>query len=136
MLLYNQEGPMVTTHEIELRRESVLQEMRSIKSMKRGTINEQYLKVPQKGASKPALRGPYHVLSRREGNRTVSERLTTAEQLDQARRDVEAHKRFVSLCKEFEVLTERLGTLQRQTSDTGEKKRSRHRSKPMPRSKG
>jgi Family of unknown function (DUF6788) len=125
---------METTHNIETRREAVLQEMRSIKSMKRGTINEQYLKVPQKGAAKPAVRGPYHVLSRREGNKTVSERLTTPEQLEQARKDVAAHKRFMSLCKEFEVLTERLGILQRQSSDTGEKKRSRHRSKPMPRS--
>ncbi len=126
---------METTRDIEARREAVLHEMRSIKSMKRGTINEQYLKVPQKGASKPALRGPYHVLSRREGSKTVSERLTTPEQLEQARKDVAAHKRFISLCKEFEVLTERLGILQRQISGVGEKKRSRRRSKPMPKSK-
>lgn len=124
---------METTHGIEARREAVLQEMRSIKSMKRGTINEQYLKVPQKGA-KPALRGPYHILSRREGSKTVSERLTTTEQLEQARKDVAAHKRFMSLCKEFEVLTERLGILQRQSAGTAEKKRLRRRLKPMPRS--
>ncbi len=120
---------------IEARREAVLQEMRSIKSMKRGTINEQYLKVPQKGSSKPALRGPYHVLSRREGNKTVSERLTTPEQLEQARKDVEAHKRFTGLCKEFEGLTERLGILQGQLSGMEEKKRSKRRLKPSPRSK-
>lgn len=124
---------METTHGIEARREAVLQEMRSIRSMKRGTINEQYLKVPQKGA-KPALRGPYHILSRREGNKTVSERLTTTEQLEQTRKDVAAHKRFISLCKEFEVLTERLGILQRQSAGTAEKKRSRRKLKPMPRS--
>lgn len=125
---------METTHDIESRREAVLQEMRSIRSMKRGTINEQYLKVPQKGTSKPALRGPYHVLSRREGSKTVSERLTTPEQLEQARKDVEAHKRFTGLCKEFEILTERLGILQRHSSDAEKKKRSRRRSKPMSRS--
>ncbi len=49
---------METTHSIQARREAVVQEMFSMKSMKRGTINEQYLKVPQKSASKPALRGP------------------------------------------------------------------------------
>jgi len=71
--------------EIEKRRDALLQEMRLIRSMKRGTINEQYLKVPQKGAN-PALRGPYHVLSRREGNKTVSERLTTPAKIEQAKK--------------------------------------------------
>jgi len=111
---------MQTVPEIEGRRDEVLQQMRSIRSMKRGTINEQYLKVPQKGA-KPALRGPYYVLSRREGNKTVSERLTTPTQLEQARMDVAAHQKFVELCKGFEVLTERLGMLQRQVEGDEEK---------------
>ena len=115
--------------EIENRRDAVLQQMRSIRSMKRGTINEQYLKVPQKG-SKPVLRGPYYVLSRREGNKTVSERLTTPMQLEQAKMDVAAHRKFVELCKEFEALTERLGMLKRQAEGTEEKKRLRLRSKP------
>lgn len=120
---------MKTMPEIEKRREAVLQQMRSIRSMKRGSINEQYLKVPQKG-SKPALRGPYYVLSRREGNKTVSERLSTAMQLEQAKVDVAAHRRFVELCKEFEALTERLGVLLRQAEGSEEKKRLRLRSKP------
>jgi hypothetical protein len=115
--------------EIENRRDAVLQQVRSIRSMKRGTINEQYLKVPQKG-SKPVLRGPYYVLSRREGNKTVSERLTTPMQLEQAKMDVAAHRKFVELCKEFEALTERLGMLKRQAEGTEEKKRLRLRSKP------
>lgn len=48
---------MHTMQEIESRGDAALREMRSIRSMKRGTINEQYLKVPQKD-KKPALRGP------------------------------------------------------------------------------
>jgi len=116
--------------EIESKRDAVLQGIRSIRSMKRGTINEQYLKVPQKG-SKPALRGPYYVLSRREGNKTVSERLTTPTQLEQAKMDIAAHRKFVELCKEFEVLTERLGALLRQAQGSEEKKRLKRRSKPI-----
>ena len=116
--------------ELDNQREALLQQMRSIRSMKRGTINEQYLKVPQKG-SKPALRGPYYVLSRREGNKTVSERLSTPTQLEQAKSDVAAHKRFTELCKEFEILTERMGALQRKADDSEwKKKRLRLRSKP------
>ena len=120
---------MQTIPDIERQRDSVLQQMRSIRSMKRGTINEQYLKVPQKGA-KTAFRGPYYVLSRREGNKTVSERLTTQPQLEQAKLDVAAHKKFIELCKEFEALTERMGLLERQTVETVEKKRLRRRLKP------
>lgn len=115
---------MKTLLDIETRREAVLQQMRSIRSMKRGTINEQYLKVPQKG-SEPALRGPYHVLSRREGNKTVSERLTAPEQLAQAKQDIAAHRKFMELCKEFEILTERMGFLRRQAEGPEEKKRLR-----------
>jgi hypothetical protein len=123
---------MHTLQGIESRRDEVLQQMRSIRGMKRGTINEQYLKVPQKGA-KPALRGPYYVLSRREGNKTVSERLTTPGQLEQAKMDVAAHRKFVELCKEFEVLTERMGMLLRQAEGSEEKKRRRRQSKPTKR---
>jgi len=119
---------MKTLLEIETRREAVLQQMRSIRSMKRGTINEQYLKVPQKG-SEPALRGPYPVLSRREGNKTVSERLTTSKQLEQAKLDIAAHSKFMELCKEFEILTERMGFLRRQSEGPEEKKRLRRRLK-------
>lgn len=120
---------MKTLPEIENRRDSVLQQMRSIRSMKRGTINEQYLKVPQKGAE-PALRGPYHILSRREGNKTVSERLTTPAQLEQAKGDVAAHRRFVELCRDFELLTEKMGLLEHHVKGPDKKKWQRQQSRP------
>jgi len=81
--------------------------------MERGTINEQYLSVRHKGRKQPVKRGPYYVFSRREGNKTVSRRLTSPEQLQQARQDVARHERFVALCRAFEGLTERLGKLER-----------------------
>jgi hypothetical protein len=43
---------------LENRREEIIKQMRQIRYMRRGTINEQYLKVPQKGAE-PELRGPH-----------------------------------------------------------------------------
>jgi hypothetical protein len=90
--------------------------------MKRGTINEQYLKSKPKGDDEPTLRGPYYVLSRREGGKTVSERLSSPEALKQARADVAAHKRFVELCKEYEALTEKLGEMERLSDHQAEKK--------------
>ncbi|MBI5117554.1 hypothetical protein HZA56_13845 [Candidatus Poribacteria bacterium] len=98
--------------QIEARRREILLEMGKIRSMRRGTLSEQYLRVLQKGKSEPALRGPYYVLSRQEGDKTASKRLKPDEVV-QAREDIEAHKRFKGLCREFEGLTEELGQLSR-----------------------
>ncbi len=74
---------MGIVQELEERRNAILEEMRSIRSMRRGTINEQYFTVPVKGTEKTKLQGPYYVLSRREGEGTVSQRLRSSE-LEQA----------------------------------------------------
>ena len=116
---------MDTVQGLERRRNDVLEQMRAIRSMRRGTVNEQYLKVRHKGQSEPTRCGPYYVLSRKEGGRTVSQRLPAA-QVEQARSDVAAHRHFVELCQEFERLTEQLAQVERTGGGQGqEKKRQR-----------
>ena len=110
--------------QVEARREARLEELRSLRSLKRGTINEQYLKGYRKGQKEAVLHGPYYVFSRREGPRTVSRRLRPGAELKQAREDVARHKRFVQLCRELEQLTEKLGELERQ-SGAGRPKKKR-----------
>ena len=117
---------MDTVQDLETRRNGILEEIRSIRSMRRGTINEQYFKTRLKGRKGIVHQGPYYVLSRREGQKTASNRLRSEAELDQARRDVAEYKRFLGLCQEFERLTSRLGELER--SEQGleqEKKRFR-----------
>jgi hypothetical protein len=106
---------MPTIDELVSRRNAVLEEMRGIRAMSRGTINEQFLNVRHKGIKEPVARGPYYVLSRYdpEIRKTQSRRLTSSEEVEQARRDVAAYQRFSSLCREFELLTERLAELER-----------------------
>ncbi len=118
--------------ELEARRHAILEEMRSIRSMRRGTINEQHFKTRLKRRKGIVFPGPYYVLSRREGEKTVSKRLTSASELEQAQRDVAEYKRFVGLCQEFERLTGRLGEMERGEQDLGqEKKRFRLPSSKM-----
>jgi hypothetical protein len=117
---------MDTVQQLEAQRNAILQEIRSIRSMRRGTVNEQYFKTRLKGRKGIVHQGPYYVLSRREGQKTVSNRLRSEAELEQARRDVAEYKRFLGLCQEFERLTARLGELER--SEHGleqEKKRFR-----------
>ena len=120
---------MNSLQRLEQRRDEILEQIRSIRSMRRGTINEQFLEVRHKGKDKPVSRGPYYVLSRREEGKTVSQRLTSPEELKQTQKDVEAYKRFVALCKQFGELTERLGQMERESDELKqEKKRPNSRS--------
>ena len=104
---------MNTVQELEARRNAIIEQMRSIRSMRRGTINGQHFKTRLKGRKGVVLQGPYYVLSRREGEKTVSKRLRSPVELEQARKDVAEHKTFLGLCQEFERLTARLGELER-----------------------
>jgi hypothetical protein len=103
---------MDTVQQLEAQRNAILEEIRSIRSMRRGTINEQYFKTRFKGRKGMVHQGPYYVLSRREEDKTVSRRLRSAAELEQARKDVAEYKRFLGLCQEFERLTARLGELE------------------------
>ncbi len=104
---------MDTVEQIESWRNAILEEMRSIRSMRRGTVNGQYFKTRLKGKKGIVHQGPYYVLSRREGEKTVSKRLRSVAELERAQKDVGEYKRYLGLCQEFERLTARLGEWER-----------------------
>lgn len=110
---------------VRARRAEIAQEMLAIQSMRKGTINEQYLKVARVGQA-PTECGPYYVISRRQGGKTVSKRLRPGAELEQAREDVKAYAKFAALCEEFEALTEQLAELERGEPVTAEKKTPKH----------
>src|SRR3990172_7681988 len=107
---------------VEARRDAVLEAMRSIRSLRPGTVTEQFLPVNHKGQSEPVRRGPYYLWQYYDEGRPRRQRLTSPEAVEQARAEVEAHRRFVAFCKEFEELTRTLGQLERGLSarDEGE----------------
>jgi len=116
---------MPSIKQIEEAREAILEEMRSIRSMKKGSVTEQFLKVKHKGKKEPVLRGPYFVFTRKEGKKTVGYRLRTAAEQEAVRADVDAHKRFVALCRQFEDLTEKLDELEHDESSIRQEKKRR-----------
>lgn len=116
---------MKTIKEIEDRREQILEEMRAIRSMERGTINEHYVPVKHKGQKEAVRKGPYFVISRREQNKTAGRHLNTKRDLERARRDVEAHQKFKELCREYEALTEELGRMERALGESSPGKKPR-----------
>ena len=118
---------MDTVRTLEEKRERVLEQMRAIRSMRPGSVTEQYLKVTHKGKRKPVMRGPYWVYTRKEAGKTVGQRLSR-EDAEQVTKDIEAHRKFVALCKEFETLTMRLGDVEVDAVLSPEKKRPRSRS--------
>lgn len=114
---------METIEAIQAARDRVLEELRAMQSLRRGTINEQFLTDKRKKGAEPVVHGPYYVLSRREGGKTVSRRLKPGEDLEQARVDIAEHQRFVNLCTRLEELTEKLGELTRQEQNEEKKRR-------------
>jgi hypothetical protein len=65
---------MDAVQQLEARRNTILEEMRSIRSMRRGKVNEQYFKTRLKGRKGMVRQIPYYLLSRRQGLKTVSKR--------------------------------------------------------------
>jgi len=116
---------MKTIKEVEERREKILEQMRAIRSMERGTINEHYVPVKHKGQKEPVRKGPYYVISRRGKEKTVGYHLKTKQDLERARRDVDAHRRFRELCREYEELTEELGRMERSLGESSPGKKLR-----------
>jgi hypothetical protein len=110
---------MDQTAAIESQRQRVVEQMMHLGAMRRGTLNEQYLRDARKGAGKSVLRGPYYVLSRKESGRTVSQRIRTRD-VERVRREMDCYSRFMELCREFVDLSERLGQAERHGAEREE----------------
>lgn len=114
---------------LEQKRDQILNEIRGIRAMRKGSVIEQYLKGRKKGQEEPVLRGPYFLYTRKEKGKTIGLRLKKNE-ADRFRQEVEAFHRFQSLCDEYALVTEKLGDIEREGgSESQEKKRPKSRSK-------
>ncbi len=94
----------MTLESLNARRKAIILEIDKIKTMKRGTLNEQYLKVAHKN-SEPVLKGPYYVFSKNVNGKTIGRRVKTKD-VQILKEDIAAHKTFVKLMNEFVEISE------------------------------
>jgi len=109
--------------QLEARRLAILEQIRLIDTMRPGSVNEQFFQVRRQGAQQLSRQGPYYVWTRSEKGKTISQRLTSPEAVQQAREDVASYKRFQALCGEYIQVASQLGALKQTTAS--EKKRSK-----------
>jgi hypothetical protein len=106
------------------RREQILKEMREIRAMRKGSVEEQYFKARRKGEEEPAVQGPYWLYTYKEKGKTVGQRLSK-EEANRFHEEVEAYHRFQSLCSEYAEITERLGEMERGIGEIAQEKKRR-----------
>ena len=110
----------MTQRELEQQRQAILKKMGQIRTMRRGTISEQFLKVPHKGQAEPARRGPYYLWQYWEGGKPKRQRLSNRAEVEAARREVAAHKEFEQLCERYVAGGEALREAERETDASDE----------------
>ena len=111
---------MTRIQELESRRKEVLHKLAAIRSLRKGTLNEQWFPVVRNGKKTKKLRGPYFVWSYKVGKKTVSERLKDEQGIALARQDAANYRRFRELCGELEKLIAELGQAERQQTASEE----------------
>jgi hypothetical protein len=109
--------------QLEARRDQILQQMKAIDRLRRGSLSRQFFKKPR--SSPKVQQGPYYVLQGYIQGQKFSERVP-ADQAPQIEPLVANYKRFEKLAQEFVDVTDQLTRLSQAAPDA--KKNSRRRS--------
>jgi len=110
----------MTRNELEQQRQGILKKMSGIRTMRRGTVSEQFLKVPHKGQAQPVRRGPYYLWQYWEHGKPMRQRLRSTTEVAAARKEVAAHKEFEQLCEQYVHVAEALAGAERETFASAE----------------
>ena len=94
--------------QLEQRREQILQQIKAIDRLRRGSLSRQFFKKPRSGSQ--AQQGPYYVLQGYIQGQKFSERVP-AEQAAHIEPLVANYQRFEELAEEFVSVTDQLARL-------------------------
>ena len=101
---------LLTLRSLDARRIEIIRKMSEIKSMRKGTVNEQYKSIRHKNGETVA-KGPYYVLTHKaSGGKTVSEAVPSSNIL-YMRQEVDNYKEFRELTNNYIDVCEKMSTL-------------------------
>ncbi len=97
----------MTISQLEDRREQILQQIKAIDRLRRGSLSRQFFKKRRPRAHAKAQQGPYFVLQGYVQGQKFSERVP-AQQASLLEPLVANYKRFVQLAEEFVTVTDQI----------------------------
>ncbi len=93
------------------RKHSILSELAELGPMRRGTVHQQYVEASLRDGSK-VRRGPYPLYTYKENNKTISRRLTDANEARLYQEQTESCRRFDALMSQWISLQEQLSEVE------------------------
>ena len=90
--------------------QQLLQQLSGLQELRRGSLTEQFLMVKRKDGSR-VKRGPYPLLTRKQGQKTISRRLTDPALLPLYRRQIQAMRQFEGVVEGLVRVGEQLSDL-------------------------
>jgi hypothetical protein len=95
---------------LEHQRQALLQQLSGLQQLRRCSLTEQFLMVKHKDGSQVKC-GPYPLLTHKEGQKTVSQRLTDTELVPLYRQQIQAMRQFDTVVDQLVRVGEQLGDL-------------------------
>lgn len=95
---------------LENQRQALLQQLSGLQELRRGSFTEQFLMVKHADGSL-VKRGPYPLLTRKEGKKTVSLRLSDPTLVPLYRRQIQAMREFETVADQLVRVGEQLSDL-------------------------
>jgi hypothetical protein len=95
---------------LQQQRQQLLQQLSGLEELRRGSLTEQFLMVKRKDGSR-VKRGPYPLLTRKQGQKTVSLRLTDPALVPLYRQQIQAMRQFETVVDGLVQVGEQLSDL-------------------------
>jgi hypothetical protein len=119
-----------TTREIQLQQNALLEQMRALRAMRRGTLSQQEYAERRARKQGAGASGPYFVWQGFRSGKHFSKRVS-AQEAERVEHEIETRRQFERLCEEYVRLGEELATREgaRTKQDESLKKGLKSRSK-------
>jgi hypothetical protein len=95
---------------LEHQRQALLRQLAELPQLRRGSLSQQFLLVKRKDGP-PVKRGPYPLLTRKQGSKTVSRRLTDPQLVPIYQQQIQALRQFETVVGQLVQVGEQLSDL-------------------------